>query len=373
MKRIAIIMAGGSGERFWPVSRRLRPKQLLSLTEDRMMLESAIERISPLVDREDVYIVTSKALQEPIRSAIPDFPRANVIAEPHKRNTAPCLALGLAFVLGKYFGTLTSSDISVAVLTADHHISPIKRFTETAESALIYAETHPAMVTIGIPPARPETGFGYIETDSPFDGDVGEPEVKQVRAFREKPDYETACKFVESGNFLWNSGMFFYRADTFIANLNDFLPEVARRMPEMSRIYSGFAESIDGCPAQIDAIFETFPNVSIDYAIMEKSKFVAVAKSTFAWDDIGSWDSLERYRDSDPEGNTITGKAALLDSSGNIIYNDTSDRRLVAGLGLEDMIVVSTDDAVLILPKNRVQEVRSLVSKIRNDGDDKWL
>ncbi|MFA6572216.1 MAG: sugar phosphate nucleotidyltransferase, partial [Bacteroidota bacterium] len=234
MKRTAIIMAGGTGERFWPLSRKRTPKQLLALSSDKTMLEESVLRIAPLIPQEDVFIITSQTLLEPIRKAMPDFPPENVVAEPCKRNTAPCLALGAAFIAEKYSHEgFSPEQISIAVLTADQNIEPEDGFLSTAENTLNIVEKNNVLATIGIQPNRPDTGYGYIQVKEIFTKNSSAPEIKPVVRFVEKPDYDKAMEYVKAGTFLWNSGMFFWRLDNFISALQKHLPEVGNKIKDM--------------------------------------------------------------------------------------------------------------------------------------------
>ena len=374
MKRTAIIMAGGSGERFWPLSRRKKPKQLLKLaSEDKMMIEESIERISPLIDPADIFIITGEHLLDPIRRSLKILPPENVVAEPAKRNTAPCLGLGAAFIAERYSETHSKDDISIAVLTADQNISPKEGFVKTVEAAMNYVEENPVLATIGIPPSRPETGYGYIEVVEQFDQDSDVVQIKPVLKFREKPEMEKAKEFIKSGKFLWNSGMFFWRLDTFEDAMVSALPEVGNNISEIQKRYARkthleLPESLN----TVSEIFENFPNISIDYGLMERAKDVVVVKALFDWDDIGSWDSLERVRDKDDAGNIKSGEIAVFDIKDSIIINE-SEGGVIAAFGLEDVVIVKTDDAVLVCPKGRVQEVKKAVEMIRKDKGGKWL
>jgi len=367
MIRTAVIMAGGSGERFWPLSRKNRPKQLLALTSEKMMIEEAIERIKPLIPIEHIYIFTSEILQQPIREALPNLPAENVVAEPSKRNTAPCLAFAAVFLAEKY--QMPASEISMAVLTADHYISTLSQFVEAVDNALSYAEKNTALVTIGIPPNRPETGYGYIEISRTADDELITPAV----SFREKPTFETALTFLKSGTFLWNSGMFFWRLDSLLDSFRTHLPEIGSKLDELGDLLqSKTTQVIERCIPEIKSLYGQFPDISIDYGIMEKAGNVAVARALFLWDDVGSWDSLDRMRSQDTDGNVNTGKNVLLDTKNSTLVNTTSGQ-VLAAIGLEDFVVVATDDAILICPKNRAQHVRQAVAEIRRRGDEHHL
>lgn len=385
MKRIVVIMAGGSGERFWPLSRRKRPKQLLPLLSDKTMLKESIERISSLIPPEDIYIITSEVLLEPIRNGLPELPPENIVAEPYKRNTAPCLALSAAFIQSKYSENYKPDEISIAVLTADQSINPNNAFIKTIDSALNYVEQSKSLCTIGIKPSRPETGYGYIEVNSQqskvnsrqssVESRTDEVDILPVKAFHEKPDTEKAKEYLAEGNYLWNSGMFFWRLDTFIESLTKYLPEVGNSIHLMADKYKGRTDNaLSESLTAIDEIYKNFPDISIDYGLMEKAENVVVAKELFNWDDIGSWDSLPRVKNADENNNVIDGKCVLLDSKNSIVVNASDKgKTIVAGLGLEKMVVVVTDDAVLVCPADRVQEVKKCVEKIKNSGLNEWL
>ncbi len=376
MKRTAVIMAGGSGERFWPLSRKRKPKQLLRLaSEDKMMIEESIERISPLIPPEDVFIITGELLLDPMRKALEMLPPENIVAEPAKRNTAPCLGLAASFIAERYSEGYKPEDISIAVLTADQSIPDTEGFLKTVKAALDHVEKNPVLATIGIPPERPETGYGYIEVDESFDPDKEEVEIKPVVRFTEKPDVDTAEKFMKAGNYLWNSGMFFWRMDTFIDSMKKCLPEVGEQLGEMSRRY--FKKTRLQLPEALETvrpIFEEFPNTSIDYGLMEKADNVVVCRAKFSWDDIGSWDSLPRIRPVDSSGNVKSGNTVTFDMNDSVIINESSDdEMIVSAFGMDDVVIVVTDDAVLVCPKDSVQEVKKSVETIKKDFGDKWL
>jgi len=374
MIRIAVIMAGGSGERFWPLSRKRKPKQLLNLASDISMIEESLNRISPLIDFWNVYIITSELLLEPLRLALPMLPPENIVAEPCKRNTAPCLALSAAFIKSKY-KEFKSEEIAIAVLTADQSIYPKEGFIKTIDSALQYIENNPVLCTIGIPPDRPETGYGYVEVQNTFDYNSNESEISPVIAFHEKPDLKTAKTYLKAGNFLWNSGMFYWRLDTFINSMQLAIPEIGNHIDKMSEKYRNKTKiPLPEALEQIRPIYNAFPNVSIDYGLMEKANNVVAAKALFKWDDIGSWDSLERIKKVDAENNIISGNTALIDVKNSVIINASKKKdMIVAGLGIDSFIVVATDDAILVIPKDRVQEVKQIVEKIKNDNGEQWL
>lgn len=374
MKRTAVIMAGGSGERFWPLSRMKKPKQLLALLSEKMMIEESIDRVSGLIDAEDIFIITSKLLLEPIREALPHIPKENIIAEPYKRNTAPCLALAAGFIAAKYQNDYKEENISVAVLTADQDIKPEQGFKNTVSFILDFVEKGNSICTIGIPPNRPETGYGYVETDSKFQSTT-ECEIKKVIAFREKPNLETAKEYCSSGLHFWNSGMFFFRLDYFVDSLKLHLPEVGNQIDTIKSKYNGktstaFESSYEG----IDEVFKNFPDISIDYGLMEKAENVYTANALFDWDDVGSWDALDRVISKDDSGNVSEGINAVVDCNNSIIINKSTNEQMVIGaIGLDNFVVVVTDDSVMICPKEKVQDVKKCVQNLKANDLHKWV
>jgi mannose-1-phosphate guanylyltransferase len=377
MQRTVLIMAGGSGERFWPLSRRTKPKQLLNLVSaDKTMLEEALERVMPMIALEHVFIITSVALQTVIRESLPQLPPENVIAEPLKRNTAPCIALGAAFIAERY-PMLPAHEISIAVLTADHYVGNAELFRASVEAALTHAERTGTIVTFGVQPSRPATGYGYIEIATNREADTAlQPlEALPVASFHEKPNLATAQEFLQQGRFFWNSGMFFWRLDTIIAGLQQHVQSVGSRIADMRTVLAGETHNLNtGAPLGTESIFEQMPDISIDYGLMERAHHVAVVCVNFGWDDVGSWDALERVHARDAEGNINIGNAVLLDTTNCIVVNSAGEQRLsVAAIGVEGLVIVSTDDGILICPKDRVQDVRKVVAALRERGGDRFV
>jgi mannose-1-phosphate guanylyltransferase len=366
MRRVAVIMAGGAGERFWPLSRQSYPKQLLKIAGNRSMLGAAVERMRPLVALEDIYVVTSRALKPAIEAEAGGLAAANVLAEPAGKNTAACLALACAFLEHRYGA---EGDVSTVVLTADHFIRDTDAFVRDCTVALNHAETHADLVTFGVPPDRPETGYGYIEMGDAVEGGG----TFRVASFREKPNLETACEFQRAGRFFWNSGMFVWRNSTLRAAFGQHLPEMAAQIGPLRDAY--------GAPdpgAALDAAFAPVPKVSIDYGIMEKAPNVAVVKATFDWDDIGTWASLGRLLGGDAEGNVAFGNAEVIDCTDCIAYSvaggDVAPRPpLLVGFGLRDVVLVQTQDAVLVLPREKVQLVKDVVARLRAAKKEEYL
>ncbi len=344
-------MAGGSGERFWPLSRADRPKQLLRLSSPTAtMLEEAVERISPLCGPGGVYVSTSTFLGDVmVRAGV--VPENRVLAEPLKRNTLGALVWSVAALIAEG----RPLDTGVAILTADHKIASAEAFRECVWDALDVAEQEGGLVTIGIRPDRPETGYGYIEADLASSRGAG----FVAKGFREKPDLETARDFLAAGSFLWNSGMFFF-------TLAGFREALSETQPEASLALEGIVEALRaGDRATASRQFERLPNLSIDYAVMERASKVSVLPSRFEWDDLGAWDALERSMPLDAACNVCEGEALLVDTRGSIVYNDVAGK-IVAVLGMEDVIVVNTPDAVLVCPKSAAQRVKEIVTKLQD-------
>jgi len=348
--RYAVIMAGGSGERFWPLSRRLRPKQLLRLTNpDETLLEEAVNRIEPLVGRENTVIATATHLERPIREA-GLLPPTNVVAEPDKRNTLGCLVWAAGVLSARHENP---DEVSMAVLTADHKIGLPEAFRRTVDRALGIAEQTGALVTIGIVPDRPETGYGYIEFDHAALVGTG----SKVTSFREKPSLEAAKEYLSEGRFLWNSGMFFWTLKSFYDELRDAEPEV-------ERLAQVIANSLRlGKKERAEEAFQELPNRSIDYVLMERAKKVAVVPSEFPWDDVGAWDSLERTMPVDEHANVVQGQVLAVDTVNSILYNE-NPAQTVTIVGGDNLIVIVTGDAVMICPKSDAQRVKEIVAQV---------
>ncbi|MBI5092049.1 MAG: mannose-1-phosphate guanylyltransferase [Candidatus Hydrogenedentes bacterium] len=361
-QRVGVILAGGSGERFWPLSRRRLPKQLLRLTSpDQTMLGEAVARVAPLIPREHIYIVTGEHLVDPIRDAGVGIPDANILAEPAKRNTAGALSYAAAYLLSKYGGD--GSALTMAVTTADHTIGDADRFCGTVEAALEAAEREGALATLGVVPTRPETGFGYIqisENAKPLASRREGYPVYPVKAFHEKPSQEVAEDFIATGHYFWNSGMFFWK-------ISSFLAELERPRPDFTKAIHAMTEALrHNDSAKVREIFEGLEDISIDYALMEHARNVVVARADFPWDDVGAWNALDRAQAHDADGNVAIGQPIVVDSKDCIVYNDTGQENMaVCVVGCEELIVVATKDAVLVIPKDRAQDVRHAVQELK--------
>lgn len=349
----AVVMAGGSGTRFWPLSRAAVPKQLLAFATPRPLVVETVERLEGLVPAERVHVVTNAAYAERVRELLPAVPGDQVIPEPCGRDTAPCIALAAALIAED------DPDGVMAVLAADHVIEPAGEFrTGLARGAAVVARSPRTLVTFGIRPTRAATGYGYIERGAPR-GEVDGVPWYEVAAFREKPDQPTAEQFVQSGRFLWNGGIFLWRADAILERLERHLPELMRRLPA---VVSEMKEK--GRIAE--ATFAALPRISIDFGILEKDQDVAVLEAAFRWDDVGSFAALERVLAPDPTGNVAVGEVSAVDARGNVLVGRPGHR--VAVLGVRDLVVVATADVTLVCRKEDAERVKEMVEALRREG-----
>jgi len=349
----AVILAGGKGERFWPYSTSKRPKQLLSLVGGKPMLALAVERLEGLIPPERVLVITNADLVEASCKAAPDIPKENIIGEPMGRDTAAAIALGGALVKAR------NAEGAFCVLTADHIIGDLDIFRETLKQSLEMASNENVLITIGITPGGPSTGYGYIEAGDKKSEDAGIAFFKAKR-FVEKPDLETAKKYVEAGNFYWNSGMFTWSVKSVEAAFAAHRPVLKDLMDKLG--------TVAWTPEFDKTVAEEYPKlekISIDYALMEKADNILMVQGTFAWDDVGSWPALDRHLPQDEDGNTVLGTCEEIDSAGNIVM---SEDRLTALIGVKDLIVVHAEGATLICPRNKAQNVKKMVHKLRDAG-----
>jgi mannose-1-phosphate guanylyltransferase len=341
----AVIMAGGSGTRFWPLSRKAWPKQFLALAgSEESLLQSTVRRIEGLIPAERVLVVTSEQHAQATREQLPQLPPENVLAEPVARNTAPCVAWAAATVAAR------SPRGIMCVLPADPHIGDEPAYRALLARASAAAEAG-SLVTIGVSPTRPETGYGYIES-----GDEIEPGVLRVARFVEKPDLQRAQEFLRSDRFLWNSGMFFFRADA-------ILTELERQLPDLHSFARGYTELHDR-PEALDYVrarYAGLTSISIDHGIMEQARDMRVVPGSFGWFDIGSWTTAWELATKDENGNALIGATSVVDSRN--CYARGRDGKLIALIGVEDLVVVDTDDAILIMPRERAQDVRRVVEE----------
>lgn len=360
-KVCAVIMAGGVGARFWPRSREKSPKQLLEIVGRGTMIQNTVKRLEGVVDPRDVFIVTNKVQRGLTAKQLPHIPEENIIVEPVGRNTAPCIGLAALHV-----GRVDPAAVMI-VLPADHTIHDADEFRRTLTLAVETARESSSLLTIGIHPTHPETGYGYIQMyDEPGDGNpYASKGVFKVKTFAEKPNLQTAERFLASGDFLWNSGMFVWRADVILQEIQKCLPEL---YSELTRI-----ESTIGKPnyqSTLELAYGVIRGISVDYGIMEKTDRVYVIPGRFGWSDIGSWDEVFRISGKDDKGNSITGKVIQRDTMNSYIY---SPDRLVATIGISDLIIINIDDALLICKKDRSQDVKEISDYLRRKQMNEYL
>lgn len=358
MKLTAVIMAGGRGERFWPKSRTAKPKQFLSLTADQeTMLQKTANRLRPLIAMEDVYVVTNAQYAELVKEQLPELPPENILPEPCSRNTAPCIGMAAAVIQKKY------GDAVMVVLPSDHLIRYESLYVDTLRQAIAVAEQGQRLVTIGIPPTYPETGYGYIRFTT---GDSDStPGVYAVAQFVEKPDLETAKEYLAARCYLWNSGMFVWKASTILSNMQTFLPELYNGVKEIAAAYG-----TDAFLETLDAIYPTLQKESIDYGIMEKADQIDTLPGSFGWDDVGSWLAVERINKTNDYGNYIEGDVITVNTQRSTICGQ---KKLIAAVGVEDLIVIDTEDAMLICAKDSTQDVKKVIENLRICNRDALL
>ena len=348
----AVIMAGGKGERFWPKSRTNCPKQFLSLTGDgETMIQKTFKRLNGLVEADHVFVVTNANYMELVKEQLPEVPLENLLYEPAARNTAPCIALAAA-VIRKRFG-----DAVMLVLPSDHLIRHEDICMDVLCRAVQAADAGENLVTIGITPAYPETGYGYIEFSRSKDAPQG---VYQVNCFKEKPDIVTARSYVESGKFLWNSGMFAWKASTYLNAVQEHLPAV----------YEGAEKLEAACDTDVfkevlEEVFPQMPSISVDFGVLEHAAHLFTIPGSFGWDDVGSWPALKRVAKTDTNGNYRDGDVLTIGTK-NCIF--AGGKKLIAAVGIENIIVVDTDDALLVCDVDSAQNVKKITEMLREQG-----
>lgn len=349
MRITAVIMAGGRGERFWPKSRNNYPKQFLSLTGDgETMIQKTVNRLGSLIKPEDVFVVTNESYSGLVKEQLPELPGENILLEPAARNTAPCIALAAAVIRKKY------GDAVMIVLPSDHLIKFNQMFIDTLKNAVNAAGKDCRLVTIGITPTYPETGYGYIHFGA---DDSGEPGVYSVKRFVEKPNIELAKEYYNSGEYLWNSGMFAWKISSIEANLRKHLPDMSEGM---DRIYE--AAGTEGFEAAVAEEFPKFRSESIDFGVMEKATDVCTIPGNFGWDDVGNWLAVERVNKTNEYGNMIQGDVISINTKNTIVCGG---KKLIATVGIEDLVVVDTEDALLICAKDSTQDVKKVIENLK--------
>lgn len=342
-----VVMAGGKGERLWPVSRAGRPKQLISFGSDRSLIRATVERLLPLAGPERVCIVTGADIAPQVAAELPDIAQSNILAEPFGRNTAPCIAYAAAWIAAR------DPQAIMAVFPSDHAIADTDAFQKTVAFGAQCLQDFPEhLITIGIEPTHPETGYGYIAPSEVMHSG-GTLVLRRVAAFHEKPDRQRAQDYIADG-FLWNAGMFMWRVDTILRDIRRHVPDLSDNL--------GILSASAWQDRDILRFYENARAVSIDYAVMEKAAKVAVIPADFGWNDVGSWDAVGKLKEKDQDGNTVQGKAYLHESRGNVVW---AQAKPIVCIGIENLVVVEGEEAILVCPRERSQDVSSVLKKIK--------
>lgn len=360
--KYCIIMAGGVGSRFWPVSRNARPKQFLDiLGTGRSFLQATVDRFRKIVPAENILIVSAKQYADLIAEQVPEIPKENVLLENRKRNTAPCIAYATYKLLKK------NPNATVAVSPADHLILNEEVFLETVETAMEYAAETPALFTLGIKPTRPETQYGYIQANKATAEIVREHACYQVKTFTEKPDLEMAKVLYSSGEFLWNSGIFVWNIQTIKEELQAHLPDIAEAFSEISRFYYTPEEQ-----KIVDNVYSSIDSISIDYGVMEKTDRCRVFEASFGWSDLGTWESLYTQSPKDAAGNLVNTPSAMLEGVKDSVIATTEKGKLIVVKNLENYIIISTDDVLLVCPRDEKQ-IKAITAELAMNNLTEYL
>ncbi len=355
MNLYAVIMAGGVGSRFWPRSKKKMPKQLLNIFGDDTMIQATVKRLTGLVEKERIYIITNELQSAEIKNQLPDLPGDNIIEEPFGRNTAACIGLASVIIKAKDPEAIT------IVLPADHIIKDVDDFKKTIENAAKFANESKGLVTIGIKPTRPETGYGYIQiNDKPAASSIF-----NVVTFAEKPNYATAVRFLESGDFFWNSGMFVWRADVILDEIKNLMPDLHEGLVDIEK--SLFANNFK---EELKNIYAQLKKISIDYGIMERSSKVFLTKGSFSWSDVGSWEEVYQLSPKNENGIASIGQVYTKMVNDSYIY---SPDKMTAVIGLDNVIVINQGDTLLVCRRDKAQDVKEIVDYLKINKLDKHL
>lgn len=355
MNLYAVIMAGGVGSRFWPRSKKKTPKQLLKILDNTTMIQATVERLEGLVDKKNIYVITNQVQRPEIINQLKDVPEENIIEEPFGRNTAACI--GYASVLIQH----KDKDAVTMVLPADHIIKEKENFHSVMKNAADFANESNGLVTIGIKPTRPETGYGYIQIDEKAVRD----NIYKVYTFAEKPNYATAVRFLESGDFLWNSGMFIWKTETILDEMNNHMPDLYEGLDKISK-----SLGLENEKETVSNIYGQLKKISIDYGIMEKSSKVYLTKGEFPWSDVGSWEEVYQLSDKDNDGNAVKGNVYTELVNDSYIY---SPDKFTAVIGVDNIIVINHEDSVLICRRDKAQEVKNVVDHLKYNNMHDYL
>lgn len=353
MDQRGVIMTGGSGTRFWPLSRQKKPKQFLPIISDKTMIEETVDRILPLVPYPKIYTIANPELTKSLRKYLPQLPEENFIVEPQGKNTGPSLMLATASIF------LQNPEAVIAALPADHLIKDASLFRKKLKAAFKAAAQSKKLITFGIPPSFPATGYGYIHFSKEKLLLILEEKFYEVEQFKEKPKLSQARIFLKKGNYFWNSGIFIWQASVFVQKIKNYAPDLFKYW---SRLVEALREKNR---EQIVSIFSALPSLSIDYALMEKAKGILMAEGNFGWSDVGAWSSLADIWPQQEKKNALRGENIILDTEGCLLH---SPHKLTALIGVKDLIVVDTEDALLICHKDHDQKVREVVEKLKKKG-----
>lgn len=350
---IAVIMAGGSGTRFWPLSRDIVPKQYLPLISEKTMIQETVERLYPIIGPQCIYVVSTEPQKPLIHDNIPNLPEENLVTEPFGRNTAPCIALSAAFLKRKY-----PENEAMFILPSDHIIIEQDIFQKSIKTALAAAKEE-NLVTFGIKPDYPATGYGYIESGKEITKGMHE-----ITNFKEKPDYKTAQAFLKAGNYYWNSGMFVWKIGTILDNYRQYAPEIFSLIQDIEKLWDE-----KGLEADISEIYKEMPKVPVDIAIMEKAEKRVVIPVNYHWSDVGSWRAVSDLAEKDESGNSFKGNKVTVNSTGNYVYSD----KLVALIDVNNLVIVETPDALLVTRRESSEKVKEIVEKLSEKGLKEYL
>jgi len=356
-----VLMAGGIGSRFWPRSRFFKPKQFLNILGDQSMLQMTYNRIKDLTSPEKILVVTNKEFTKSVKEQLPEIPGKNIIGEPFGRNTAPCIGLACSIMQKR-----GAENEVMVVLPSDHLIQDEDKFCDVLHSAVSFSESNEYLLTIGITPKNPETGYGYIQRNDTVLYHNGKP-IYKVKTFAEKPNLETAERFIKSGDFFWNSGMFVWNLKTILEEFEKYLPDLHEGIHAMAKTID-----TDQMDLIIEEIYSLIKPVSIDYGILENSKRVGVIEGDFSWNDVGSWSAVHTISEKDEHDNFINSdKNLMLDSNDNYLYS--SEGKMVVAMDIEGLVMVETEDAILLCKKDQSQKVKNIVDLIRQKKWDSYL
>lgn len=353
-----VIMAGGRGERFWPKSRAAKPKQFTDITGAGNMLYLTYKRVVGFVAPEHIFVVTGADYRTATIESLPELPADNIIVEPEGRNTAPCIGLAAVVLENRYPGSV------MVIVPADHYINDEDKFVDNLRTAADLAVATGGLVTIGVRPNRPETGYGYLQTGEEVDTGSGKTGY-QVTRFVEKPAFDLAVKLLAEGNYLWNAGIFVWQTSVILQAFAEYLPEVHQGLTTIAACLGA-----GNFAAVLKEVYACLPKISVDYGIMEKADRVYTIPGEFLWDDVGTWKALPRLLGTDQNGNVLTGEVIALDTQNSIV---DAGRRLVAVIGADDLVIVDTEDVTFVCDKNKLDMVRELLEELRSRNMVKYL